>query len=392
MKKQLTAILTAFAMLILPACGSSDSSGTSDDPGTFRSAKEVAKSMGVGWNLGNTMEAYEAQNCEKITYEWIPVKGSNTPSDYETCWGAPVTTQEMIDGVKDAGFSTVRIPVFWGNMMQNDGSWTIDKQYLGRVKEIVDYCLNDDLYAVINIHHFDEFIIRRNGIEGSRDIFENLWTQIADYFKDYPEKLVFEGYNEYLGGDIFNESGELTPQSDSDAYLCTNTMNQVFVNAVRATGGNNKERVLIVSGYWTNIDKTTSSRFVMPDDTAKDKLMVSVHYVDNSMYWQNQIGNQKWLDYTDGQIAELESAFSSQDIPVFLGETTSRYPNENFASDTQYQTSSQCLEVILDKLTDHGFVPVLWDVSENFYSRNDCQIKDAFDAKVIKKISDKLAK
>ena len=110
------------------------------------------------------------------------------------------------------------------------------------------------------------------------------------------------------------------------------------------------------------------------------------------MYWQNRIGGQSWLDYTDGQIAELEGAFSEQGVPVFLGETTSRYPYENFANDAQYTESSQCLEVILDKLTEHGFVPVLWDVTDNFYSRDTCEIKDGADAEVIKKISEKLKK
>ena len=354
----------------------------------FRTAAEIAADMGLGWNLGNTMEAYEASGCEKITFEWIPVIGDNKPSDYETCWGAPVTTQEMIDGVKAAGFNTVRIPVFWGNMMKNDGTWTIAPEYIGRVKEIVDYCMNDDLYAVVNIHHFDEFVIRRNDLEHSRDIFNRLWTQIAECFRDYPDTLVFEGFNEYLGGDRFDENGELKPQSKEDAYLSTNTLNQTFVNAVRATGGNNAQRTLVVSGYWTNIDNTTSKRFLMPDDTASDRLMVSVHYVDNSMYWMNRIGSQDWLDYTDSQISLLDNAFGSKGIPVFLGETTSRYPRSNFAKDAIYTDSSECLKIVLEKLTQHGFVPVLWDVTDNFYSRSTCSIKDADDAKVIKELAE----
>ena len=354
----------------------------------FRTAAEIAADMGLGWNLGNTMEAYEASGCEKITFEWIPVIGDNKPSDYETCWGAPVTTQKMIDGVKAAGFNTVRIPVFWGNMMKNDGTWTIAPEYIGRVKEIVDYCMNDDLYAVVNIHHFDEFVIRRNDLEHSRDIFNRLWTQIAECFRDYPDTLVFEGFNEYLGGDRFDENGELKPQSKEDAYLSTNTLNQTFVSAVRATGGNNAQRTLVVSGYWTNIDNTTSKRFLMPDDTASDRLMVSVHYVDNSMYWMNRIGSQDWLDYTDSQISLLDNAFGSKGIPVFLGETTSRYPRSNFAKDAIYTDSSECLKIVLEKLTQHGFVPVLWDVTDNFYSRSTCSIKDADDAKVIKELAE----
>lgn len=358
----------------------------------FPTASEIADDMGLGWNLGNTMEAYEASGCEKITFEWIPVIGDNNPSDYETCWGAPVTTQAMIDGVKAAGFNTVRIPVFWGNMMENDGTWTIAPGYIGRVKEIVDYCMNDDLYAVVNIHHFDEFIIRRNDDENSSRIFDRIWTQIAEYFRDYPSKLVFEGFNEYLGGDRFDESGKLVAQSKDDAYLCTNTMNQTFVNAVRATGGNNAQRTLIVSGYWTNIDNTTSPKFIMPADTAADRLMVSVHYVDNSMYWMNEIGSQKWLDYTDSQIALLDKAFGEKGIPVFLGETTSRYNKGCFAKEPIYTDSPSCMEIILEKLTERGYVPVLWDVTGNFYSREKCAIRDPRDAQVISSLSEKLKK
>lgn len=353
-------------------------------------ASEVAKNMGIGLNIGNTMEAYEATGCEKITFEWIPVVGNNTPTDYETCWGAPVTTQELVDGIKAAGFNTVRIPVFWGNMMENDGTWTISPDYIARVKEIVDYCMNDDMYAVVNIHHFDEFIIRRNDLEHCVTIFDTIWTQIAEYFRDYPETLVFEGFNEYLGGDQFNANGDLVPQSKSDAYLCTNTLNQTFVNAVRATGGNNAERVLIVSGYWTNIDNTTSNKFIMPTDTVPDRLMVSVHYVDNSMYWENRIGSQRWLDYTDSQIALLDKAFGEKGIPVFLGETTSGYPKSNFASDAIYKDSSECVEIVLDKLTDHGFVPVLWDTTGHFYDRDNYKIYKDSDAAVIAKIAEKL--
>ena len=410
MKKSVKAFILGAVMLISCGCGAASPAQTSapeqtaapaaetgpaaEEPETngfvSLTASEVAKNMGIGLNIGNTMEAYEATGCEKMTFEWIPVVGNNTPVDYETCWGAPVTTQAMVDGIKAAGFNTVRIPVFWGNMMENDGTWTINPDYIARVKEIVDYCMNDGMYAVVNIHHFDEFIIRRNDLEHCVTIFGTLWTQIAEYFGDYPETLVFEGFNEYLGGDRFNANGDLVPQSKSDAYLSTNTLNQTFVNSVRATGGNNAERVLIVSGYWTNIDNTTSNRFIMPMDTVSDRLMVSVHYVDNTMYWTNRIGSQDWIDYTDAQIALLDKAFGEKGIPVFLGETTSGYPMSNYASNAIYTDSSECVEIVLDKLTDHGFVPVIWDTTGHFYDRDNCKIYKDSDAAVITKIAEKL--
>ena len=302
------------------------------------------------------------------------------------------TTQEVIDGIKAEGFNTVRIPVFWGNMMKNDGTYTIDPAYIGRVKEIVDYCQKDGLYTVVNIHHFDEFIIRRNSVEDCEKIFTRLWTQIAEYFKDYPYTLVFEGYNEYLGGNQFDENGKLVELSKAEGYRLTNALNQAFVDAVRKTGGNNSERVLIVSGYWTNIDNTTAPDFVMPEDTASDRLMVSVHYVDNAMYWSKKIGGQEWLDYTDAQIELLDKAFLSKNIPVFMGETSAGYPDSNFDQNAIHKDTSECLEIVLDKLTDKGIVPVIWDVNDVFYSRTEYRIKSDSDRKVIKEMSEKVKK
>lgn len=378
--------LTLSAVIVLGCSGCASASAAS------LTAQDVASRMGIGLNLGNTMEASNSTNCEKITYEWIPVVGNNTPKNYETYWGAVETTQEVIDGIKAEGFNTVRIPVFWGNMMKNDGTYTIDPAYIGRVKEIVDYCQKDGLYTVVNIHHFDEFIIRRNSVEDCEKIFTRLWTQIAEYFKDYHYTLVFEGYNEYLGGNQFDENGKLVELSKAEGYRLTNALNQAFVDAVRKTGGNNSERVLIVSGYWTNIDNTTAPDFVMPEDTASDRLMVSVHYVDNAMYWSKKIGGQEWLDYTDAQIELLDKAFLSKNIPVFMGETSAGYPDSNFDQNAIHKDTSECLEIVLDKLTDKGIVPVIWDVNDVFYSRTEYRIKSDSDQKVIKEMSEKVKK
>lgn len=386
MKHRFLSLIVCAAMLLTTACGAKKSENTKDDEKPI-TASFAAKDMQLGINLGNTMEAYYATDNEKVTYKWIETVGSNTPKEYETFWGAVETTQEVIDGMKDAGFNTVRIPVFWGNMMENDGTYTINKDYIKRVAEIVDYCMKDDLYAVINIHHFDEFIIRRNSLEDCEKIFDNLWTQIAYYFKDYSYKLVFEGYNEYLGGAQFDENGELKDQVKADGYEMTNALNQTFVDAVRKTGGKNAERVLIASGYWTNIDLTTAADFVMPKDTVDDRLMVSVHYVDNAMFWTNQIGSENWLKYTDSQIDLLKTAFTDKGIPVFLGECTAGYPDERFAANAKYTGSAECMELVMQRLIDNGFVPVLWDVNDNYYSRTEYKIKDDKQAELIKKLA-----
>lgn len=164
-------------------------------------------------------------------------------------------------------------------------------------------------------------------------------------------------------------------------------MNKTFVDAMRSTGGNNKNRMLIISGYWTNIDLTTKDKFIIPKDEVKDRIMVSVHYVDNAMYWANRIGGNEWLDYSRNQCELLKRAFSDNGIQVFVGECTSIYDGERFANNANITDSSKCLDTILQMELDYGFIPVLWDVNENFYSRITHKIISDSDAAVISKLS-----
>ena len=377
MLKKIFAYIFSFAILFSVSACNSDVS---------LSAKETAKKMGVGINLGNTMESTYSSNKN----DWVAVVGNNTPTDYETCWGAVKTTQEIIDGIKSEGFDTIRVPVFWGNMMQDDGTYTINSEYAARVKEIVNYCQNAGLYTVINIHHFDEFIIRRHSTEECKEIFTLIWTQIAEYFKDYPYTLLFEGYNEYLGGGRLNEKREVVDLPLEEGYEMTNILNQAFVDAVRVTGGKNSDRVLIVSGYWTSVYQTAAPEFIVPADTADDRLMVSVHYVDNAFYWMNKIGGEEWSEYVDKQIDLLSKAFVEKNIPVFVGETAARYPEANFDSSVSDKNSAKYVGIMLNKLIDSGCVPVIWDVNDNFYSRTEYRIKSNEDRSMISEIQQKL--
>ncbi len=353
-------------------------------------ALEVADAMNLGINLGNTFEAYYADKCDQITYTWMPTVGNNTPSDYEGLWGGGHSTQETFDGMKACGFDTVRIPVYWGNMMENDGKWQINPDYIKRVREVVDYATNADMYAVINIHHFDEFIIRRHTTDEACEIFTILWTQIAEYFKDCPYTVVFEGYNEYLGNSRFDENGVLQPQSDEEGYDNVNRCNQAFVDAVRATGGNNAERVLIASGYHTNVDRTGRSRFKMPTDSVPDRLMVSVHYVDNDMYWSNNIGGQTWVDFIDNQCERLDHYFTAKGIPVFFGETSASYPSDRMATDAIYKTSEECLEYVLNEFCERGYIGVLWTTGSDYYDRNTYTMANKSHGEVAARIAEKL--
>ncbi len=384
-----------FSMTGISAAYAENVNVGSTDKGTIRenmTAEQISAEMGLGINLGNTMEAYWLdRNRVDSGAQTI---GENKPGNYETCWGAVTTTQEAVDGMKEAGFNTLRVPVYWGNMMENDGTFTINEEYIARVKEIVDYGRNADMYVVINMHHYDEFIIRRytkdKDIEGCAETVKNLWTQIAEYFEDYSDFLIFEGFNEYLGGGPLDSNGNVIDLPRSEGFEWTNALNQAFVDAVRATGGNNSQRVLIASGYWTNIDLTTSNSFVMPTDTAENRMMVSVHYVDNSMYWSNKIGGQEWENYSIDQCEKLKKAFADKGIPVFVGECTSIYNRSNFASNASIKTSSEAMDHMLRLITDYGFTPVLWDTNNNFYDRTNCKIKNSSDAEVIKKLAEEI--
>ena len=346
-------------------------------------SKLFVQEMGIGINLGNTLEAYWEDTKNKTS--GAQTIGYDRPSAYETCWGAVVTSEEMIAGMKAAGFDTVRVPVYWGNMMVNDGTHTINEDYMKRVQEVVDYGLQNDLYVVINIHHYDEFLIKNHTEDEVVAAVEHVWQQIAEYFVNYSDYLVFEGFNEALGN---AQNGVSYTEEQKFAYV--NRMNQTFVDAVRATGGNNANRLLIASGYWTNIDLTTSEAYVLPADTVEDRVMVSVHYVDNVMYWSNKIGGQEWWDYSVAQCELLKEAFTDKGVQVFIGECTSIYDDERFIAGAENDTSSECLEKMMNLITDYGFVPVLWDVHGNFYDRFNKVIKEKSNAQVIERIAEKL--
>ena len=252
-------------------------------------AIEMTRWMGNGINLGNTMEACNGGAL-----------GGNTTDDpqfYETMWGQPVTTAEMMRGMKEAGFDSIRIPVAWMTNATHlkDGDYTISPAYLKRVEEIVNYALDAGMTVIIN-DHWDGgwWGMFGSDTEATRQLameaYVGMWRQVAAYFADYDWRLVFESANEELGA-RFDENSPLYCQDsithtmpDNERYRLTNEINQAFVDTVRAGGGHNGERFLLIAGFGTNIDKTFDSRFIMPADSAENRLMVSVHYYDPWSY------------------------------------------------------------------------------------------------------------
>jgi endoglucanase len=370
-KALVLAATLALGVMGTAGCGSSKSSSSSDD-GTIRTeltSAEVAQLMGNGINLGNTMEAYGRSTL-----------GTDAEvTDYETCWGQPVTTQESISGMKAAGFDTIRIPVAWTNMMNfEEGDYTIAEAYLDRVEEIVNYARNEDMYVIINDHWDGGWwgmfgSASEETREAAMELYTSMWTQIAEHFKDYSDYVIFESANEELGyrlndTDIAEDSGTL---SDEECYEVANEINQAFVDTVRATGGNNEQRFLLIAGFGTDIANTVKQAFVMPEDSAENKLLISVHYYDPSGYCINSSisswGTKDDYDDMNRMLAKMQK-FSTQGIGVIIGEYGVLMEDGNRKDGMEDYVAN-----LLDNCDLYGYCPVLWDCN-NLYSRTDCKI------------------
>ena len=371
MKKRflhLFSLMLAVLMLI-PCVGSAEEAEAVDN-GVMReglTALEATRLMGNGINLGNTLEA-----CDNN----VGIK-TNAPLSYETHWGQPKTTQAMIDGMKAAGFDTIRIPVAWMTNATHlyEGDYTIDADYMDRVEEVVRYARKAGMYVIIN-DHWDGGWYGMFGSESAEtralamEAYKGMWQQIAERFRDYSDYLIFESANEELGG-RFDENSPLycsdsvvTYLTDDERYALTNEINQTFVDVVRATGGNNATRFLLIAGYSTDIDKTCDDRFQMPKDTADSKLMVSVHYYDPWSYCgaSSAVSATKWgkvsdYEYMDQQLAKM-TKFTEAGYGVVIGEYGALPCSDGLKDNTlAYHTA------FLDACTKYNLTNCLWDCS-----------------------------
>ncbi len=355
------------------ASSAQESETTQDtDDSENLTALELSKLMGNGINLGNTMEAYGR-----------PELGINADtSKYETFWGQPVTTEEMIAGMKSCGFDSIRIPVAWTNMMDyENGDYTIADAYLDRVDELITYAINNGMYVIINDHWDGSWWgMFGSATEETREtaftMYTSMWTQLAERYHDYDESLIFESGNEELGNrlndtDICKDSGSL---SEDECYEMTNRINQTFVDTVRATGGNNADRFLLIAGYNTNIAKTCDDRFKMPKDTIPDKLLVSVHYYDPWNYCGTDSGTQ-WGTHGEyeTQNADLKkmTKFTEQGYGVIIGEYGVLAKDDGTLKDS----ITAYTENLFDNCDRYNFVPMLWDTS-TFFLRSELTFSD----------------
>ena len=317
----------------------------------FETATDAVKNMGVGWNLGNTLDS----NSGDINNMWIECFTSRTPSDYETAWRQVITTPELIKMMKDAGFNAIRLPVTWYPHMEatfnsvkyvsstqtltpwdrtNDPIGTkIQKAWMQRVHEVVDYVISQGMYCILNIHHDTGsantawLIASESDYAQQKDCFMAIWQQIAEDFKDYDEHLLFEGYNEMLDPyRSWNFASFETPSRydntvATSAYNAINSFAQSFVDVVRATGGNNSQRNLIVSTYsassgagsWNQHLQDPLKYMKRPNDEVENHIIFEVHsYLDiKDLNDTKNVVNQ--------MISALKSYLVAKGAPVIIG-------------------------------------------------------------------------
>ncbi len=316
------------------------------NPRPFRvlSVNDMVAEMGTGWNLGNTMDGHTGF----------------TPN--ETLWQNVETTKALLKSVHDLGFNTVRIPITWGTMI-NDEDYSIDEKWISRVQDIVDYAVAQDMYVIINIHHDGAeqtgwLRVAADDIDAVYEKFEGVWRTIANRFKDYDEHLIFESMNEV--------QGDNTTGVGHDTEVINN-LNQIFVNVVRSTGSNNAYRYLSVPGRYTNIANTTNPQngFELPDDTVENRLFVAVHYYDWQFGMAENTTATEWSYNSaitlQGEFEKLVETFTSKGIPVILGEYGCI--NKNNPENRAYH-----LEVVNRLCQQDGVVPVYWD--QGWYDRS----------------------
>lgn len=284
--------------------------------------------MGVGWNLGNTFDAFhDGFRGDDLAMEsiWVGVK----------------TTREMIAAVREAGFGTIRIPVSWHNHV--DENFLIREEWLARVQEVVDWALEEGLYVILNTHHdvgADFYYPNTENADVSRRYIRTIWEQLSARFAAYDERLIFESMNEPRLKDtedewVFNAS----KATCADAAENINQLNQLFVDTVRASGGANASRYLMVPGYAASADGALNEHFHLPADAADNRIIVSVHaYTPYSFALQD--GGTDTFKLTDiGQTSEINrfmntlyKTYVANGIPVVIGEFGARDKGGNLLS------------------------------------------------------------
>lgn len=376
MKKILSALI-ASALLLTTACSGSPQEISSGEVSTQAvtteaaapagearedisglSSQEIVSAMTIGWNLGDTLDACQAdRDGDGVINEHV-AEGEEPD---ETLWGNPRATKELFQALLDSGVNAVRIPVTWRDHIDGDGN--ISPSWLDRVQEVVDYAYDLGMYTIINIHHdgggdpqFGAWICNAaTDYDATLARYLNLWTQIADRFRDYDEHLIFESMNE-VGFDSL---------SQGKAYELLNSLNQEFVDLIRSSGGKNNTRHLLIAGYWTDIAKTCDPRYVMPTDPV-NRSIVSVHYYTPWDFCTKNIKNE-WGTAQEQQemerlIGMMKTNFVDKGIPVIIGEYA--------ASGNDFNSCVFFCEKLVKLCHDYGIATFLWDNGNGQFDRS----------------------
>ena len=311
----------------------------------FETAKESVKNMGVGWNLGNTLDA-----CS----------GSAQGLESETYWGQPVTHPELLKMMKEAGFGAIRVPVTWYNHMDTNGK--VDEAWMKRVHEVVDYVIDQGLYCIINVHHDTgdgkQWLHASTKTYNSmKSKYVGLWKQIAEEFKDYDQKLLFEAYNEMLDDkNTWNE-----PADKTDGYNAINSYAESFVTTVRGTGGNNKQRNLIVNTYSASSTANAMKNLALPEETGH--IIFQIHSYPN---WKSKSNAKSEID---NLITNIKNNLIKR-APVIIGEyaTFTTWPSTIDYYDTDRTVALYAMDYLIRQTKAAGIGTFYWmGLSDGFY-------------------------
>ena len=309
--------------------------------------------MTFGWNLGNTLDVCQADRDGDGKINEHVEAGEKVD---ETLWGNPKATKELFTSLKKNGVNAVRIPVTWRDHMDSNGN--IDRKWMDRVQQVVDYAYSQGMYVIINVHHdgggdpkFGAWIIEESQKDYNTFLkkYNNVWKQIAERFKNYSDYLIFESMNEVGFDTLYNKN-------KADAYNLINKINQDFVDIIRATGGNNAKRHLLIAGYYTDIERTCDSLYKMPDDKA-DRCILSVHYYtpwdfctcDRKHTW----GTNSEVWQMETLIGKMKKNFVDKGIPVIIGEYA--------ASGSDLSSCIFFIEKLNKLCSDYGIATFIWD-------------------------------
>lgn len=318
------------------------------------SAAQAVKNMGIGTNFGN---------CTDVVAMWMNMN-SNSVTDFEKAWGQEPTTKPMVDFLKKNGFNSVRIPVTWFQHMKADG--TVDEAWMNRIQEIVDYVIDNGMYCILNIHHdtgADSDDVKHwikadvDNYNANKEKFESLWTQIATRFQNYDQHLVFEGYNEML-----DASNTWNAPKNANSYKGLNGYAQSFVNAVRATGGNNETRNLIVNTYAAANGDEVLNNLTIPTDKVEGHIAVEVHTYAPWDWFAKGSWDASCTNEIKSMFTRLNNKFISKGIPCIIGEygTHGSTSVSKKSTDAQKKAAADQAADIVKQAKAYGVATFYW--------------------------------